>query len=203
MDLWSVQHQGELQVKFRVLPFRVKIKSLALIGCAWQWPCWRHCFESGDYLQGEDPRSLIGQRRRWCTVSFLEASLLEYLTSGVVLVVVVLLLQGLELCGGLFLFSFSLIYLFFWLCASARSFGLAVVAEAECNWYLRDINIYSLSKKNIQNLTHNLQWYSDVLNITYIFSIKGTLLICLCIRWSHTKISSIWEFVVTDRWSAN
>ena len=26
------------QVKFKVLPFRVKIQGLALIGCAWQWP---------------------------------------------------------------------------------------------------------------------------------------------------------------------
>ncbi|XBI60566.1 hypothetical protein VPH35_041482 [Triticum aestivum] len=36
-----------------------------------------HCFESGDYLQDENPRFTIGRRLRWCIVSFLEASLLE------------------------------------------------------------------------------------------------------------------------------
>jgi hypothetical protein len=32
---------------------------------------------SEDFLQGENLRSMIGQRRRLCVVSFLEASLLE------------------------------------------------------------------------------------------------------------------------------
>jgi hypothetical protein len=32
------------QEKFKVLPCRVKIQGLALIGCACQWSCWRHCF---------------------------------------------------------------------------------------------------------------------------------------------------------------
>ena len=88
--VWNVG--ATAQVKFKVLPFRVKIQGLALIGCASNDLVEGIVFESGDYLQGEDPRSLIGRRRRWCTVSFLEASLLEYLTSGVVLVVVVLLM---------------------------------------------------------------------------------------------------------------
>jgi hypothetical protein len=65
------------QVKFIVLSFRVKIQGLALIGCASQWPYWRYCFESEDYLQGENIISLIGRRRRLCTVLFLKASLLE------------------------------------------------------------------------------------------------------------------------------
>ena len=98
---------------------------------------------------------MIGRRRCWCTVSFLEVSLLEYLTSGVVLVVVVVLLQGLELCSGLFLFLIS--SSFVWLCASIRPLGLYVVAEAGCIWYLRDINIYSLSKNLV--LYHSFCYY--------------------------------------------
>jgi hypothetical protein len=33
------------------------------------------------------------------------------------------------------------------MCASIMPLGHCVVAKARCNWYLRDINIYSLSKK--------------------------------------------------------
>ena len=66
-------------MKFKVLPFMVKIQGLDLIGRAWQWPCVRHCFESGDYLQGENPRSSIERRRLLCTVFFLKALLLEKL----------------------------------------------------------------------------------------------------------------------------
>jgi hypothetical protein len=73
----SMQVGATTQEKLTVLPFRVKIQGLALIGCAWQWPCYRNCFESGDFLQGENLRSMIGRRRRLCTVFFLEASLLE------------------------------------------------------------------------------------------------------------------------------
>ena len=68
---------------------------------------------------------------------------MEYLTSGVILVVVVLLLQGLELYSG----SFSFLFYFFEAVCIRQALGLCVVAEAECNCYLRDINIYSLSKK--------------------------------------------------------
>ena len=75
---------------------------------------------------------MIGRRRCWCTVSFLEVSLFEYLTSGVVFVVVVLLLQGLELGSGTFPFFSSS---FDWLCASGRPLGFCVVAEVGCNWY--------------------------------------------------------------------
>ena len=32
-----------------------------------------------------------------------------------------------------------------------KTFGYCVVAEAGCNWYLRDINIYSLSKNMQKN----------------------------------------------------
>jgi hypothetical protein len=39
----------------------------------------RYCFESEVFLQGENLRSMIGRRQRLCTVTFLEASLLEKL----------------------------------------------------------------------------------------------------------------------------
>jgi hypothetical protein len=37
-------------------------KWMALTSCTWQLPCWRYCFESGDFLHGENIRSMI---RRW------------------------------------------------------------------------------------------------------------------------------------------
>jgi hypothetical protein len=53
-----------------------------------------------------------------------------------------MLLQGIDHCSGTFLFhNFSFI---FWLCASIMSLGHCVVADARCNWYLHDINIYFL-----------------------------------------------------------
>jgi hypothetical protein len=42
------------------LTFRVKIQGPGLISCVWQWLCWRHCFESEDFLQGENIRSMNG-----------------------------------------------------------------------------------------------------------------------------------------------
>jgi hypothetical protein len=39
-------------------------------------------FMSEDFLQDENLRSMIGQRRRLCTIFFLEASLLEKLNFG-------------------------------------------------------------------------------------------------------------------------
>jgi hypothetical protein len=79
--LWSsgMRVGATAQEKFKILPFRVKIQGLALIGCAWQCSCWRHCFERDDFLQGENLRSMIGRRQRLCTVSLLEASLMAKL----------------------------------------------------------------------------------------------------------------------------
>jgi hypothetical protein len=100
LPLWFVTHSGGIgklgtiaHEKFNVLPCRVKIYDLALIGCVWQWPCWRHCFVSMYFLQGENLWSMVGRQRRLYTVSFLEDSLLEKLYSRVVLMVFVLLLQ--------------------------------------------------------------------------------------------------------------
>jgi hypothetical protein len=75
----SMQVGATAQEKSTVLSFRMKIQGLALIGCTWQLSCCRHCFESEDFLQGENLRSMIGRRQRLCTVPFLEASLLEKL----------------------------------------------------------------------------------------------------------------------------
>jgi hypothetical protein len=93
---------------------------------------------------------MIGRRPCLCTVSFLKTSFLESWTSGAVLVVLVLLLQGMNHYSGTFLFLFY--NSFFWLCASVLLLGHCVVAEAECNWYLLNINIYSLSKKKVAKL---------------------------------------------------
>jgi hypothetical protein len=63
---WLVTWSSSMQVrattheKFKVLHFKVKIQGLALIGCALQFPCLRHCFVSEDFLQGENLRSMIG-----------------------------------------------------------------------------------------------------------------------------------------------
>jgi hypothetical protein len=45
----------------------------------------------------------------------------------------------------LFFFSFF----FFWQCASVLLLGYCVVEEDGYSWYLRDINIFPLSKKGI------------------------------------------------------
>jgi hypothetical protein len=63
--------------------------------------------------------------------------------SGAVMVVFGPLIQGLDHCSGTF---FYVILLLFWLCASVVPLGHYVVAEARCNWYHLDINIYYLSK---------------------------------------------------------
>jgi len=44
-------------------------------------------------------------------------------------------------------FFFSSFLFVVGLCASVMSLGHFVVAEVRCNWYLRDINIFLLSKK--------------------------------------------------------
>jgi hypothetical protein len=42
------------------------------------------------------------------------------------------------------------------MCASFKLLGHDVVAEAKCNWYLRDITICSLSKKSRFHWKHSL-----------------------------------------------
>jgi hypothetical protein len=65
-------------------------------------------------------------------------------TFGAVLVVLVLMLQGIYHYSGAFSF-FVILVLLFWLCVSVLSLGHCLVAEAGCNWYHFDINIYILS----------------------------------------------------------
>jgi hypothetical protein len=80
-----------------------------------------------------------------CTVSFLKVLLLEKLDFWCCLGGGCLsLLQGIDHCSGTFLFCISSSV--FWLCASVMPLGHFVIVEARCNWYLPDINIYSLSK---------------------------------------------------------
>jgi hypothetical protein len=62
--------------------------------------------------------------------------------------------QGFYHYSGTFLFCNSS----FWLCASVLSLGQCVVAEAGCNWYFFDINIFPLSKK----YTHMYSLLSDM-----------------------------------------
>jgi hypothetical protein len=59
----------------------------------------------------------------------------------------VLQIQGINQFAGLFCNSF--------LCPSIKLLRHCVVVEAECNWYLLDINIYSLLK-NEKLATHML-----------------------------------------------
>jgi hypothetical protein len=61
-----------------------------------------------------------------------------------------MLIQGPKQRSGTFLFRLLLL---FWLCASVLPLGYCVVADAGCNWYLHDINIFPLSKKcrNLSN----------------------------------------------------
>lgn len=55
-------------------------------------------------------------------------------------------------------FFFLLFLIVFWLRASVMSLRHCVVAEAGCNWYLRDINIFPFSKE--KNLS--MVWRIDV-----------------------------------------
>jgi hypothetical protein len=60
----------------------------------------------------------------------------------------VLLFQVFDLYSG----TFFCISFLFWLCAFFMPLGHDVIAEAGCNWYLRDINICSLLKKRFTNI---------------------------------------------------
>jgi hypothetical protein len=44
-------------------------------------------------------------------------------------------------------YSWTFLLYFFGLCATVMPIGQCVVAETECNWYLGDVTICSLSKK--------------------------------------------------------
>jgi hypothetical protein len=60
----------------------------------------------------------------------------------------VLLLRGNYHCSWTFLFYCNSSFLF-GLCTSILPLGYCVVTETGCNWYLLDINIYSLSNKKM------------------------------------------------------
>jgi hypothetical protein len=66
---------------------------------------------SGDFLQGENLRSTIGRRRRFCTVFSWSRRFWRSWTSGAVLVVLVLLLQEIDHYSGTSLFCISYFFL--------------------------------------------------------------------------------------------
>jgi hypothetical protein len=116
------------QEKFKVLPFRVKIKVQTFSG-----------MKTYDLLSGDDGACALlpsWRRRYW-----------RSWISSAVLLMFVLLLREIDNCNRIF--SFYIFILFFWLCASVMLLEHYVIAEAECNWYILDINIFSLSKKNV------------------------------------------------------
>jgi hypothetical protein len=148
-DLWlvalSLVSCAIIHEKFKVIPCRVKIQGLALIGCVWPWVLvegivlWARIFprvKTYDLWLGDDltcalfPSWRCRYWRSW--------------TSRAVLVEFVLPLQEIDQCSRTFLFSNS----FFWLCPSLMSLEHCVIATVVCNWYLHDINLCSLSKKS-------------------------------------------------------
>jgi len=93
-----------------------------------------YSFESVDFLQGDNLRSMIGDDGVCALFSSWRCRSCRSWTSGAVLVVVVLLFQQMGHCSGTSLFCNS--SLFFWLCISVWPLGQCVVAEVVCNWYL-------------------------------------------------------------------
>jgi hypothetical protein len=95
-----------VQEKFKVRPYRVKTQCLALIGCVWQLPCWRHCFVSVDFSPGWKPKIYDRATTVLVHCSFLRGvAFWRCWTFGAVLVVLVLLLQGIYHCSEAFSFS--------------------------------------------------------------------------------------------------
>jgi hypothetical protein len=101
-------------------------------------------FMSEDFLQDENLRSMIERWQCLYTPFFLKMSLLEKLTPNVVLVVLVLQLQGINHWSGTFLLCNS--FLVVCICIATRALHCC---KARYNWYLLDINIYSLLKKDV------------------------------------------------------
>jgi hypothetical protein len=65
------------------------------------------------------------------------------------------LLQEIDHCSGIFLFDNSS---YFWLCVSIMPLEHCVIAEAGCNWYLININMFPLLK-NVYVNTNVLDLY--------------------------------------------
>jgi hypothetical protein len=103
---------------------------------------------NSDFLQGENSRSSIGRRQRFCIISFLEALLLENLFCSLGVVfgdgwsVVVAASVSSPRRGLSFLFLPFFIFLL--AVCSLVVVRRLVGAEAGCNWHLRDFNIFPL-----------------------------------------------------------
>jgi hypothetical protein len=48
------------------------------------------------------------------------------------------------MAGNIICSSYLFIYFIFWLCASLMCFTYLVGVDPRCNWYLHDINIFTL-----------------------------------------------------------
>ena len=75
----SMRVGAAVQEKFKVLSFSVKIQDLSFLIVPDNVLVEDIVLRARIFLQGENLRSTIGRRRRLCTVTFLEASLLEKL----------------------------------------------------------------------------------------------------------------------------
>lgn len=123
----------------------MKIQGLDLIGCASQCSCWRHYFESEDYLQGK-PK--IYDR---ATIAFVHCFLLEDVAYGETNLLVLswrcqccCFKKWISVAGP----SFFLIILssFFWLCASFMPLGHNIVAKGIL-WKLWRSNCWSIKSE--------------------------------------------------------
>ena len=87
-----------------------------------------------------------------CIVSFLKSLLLENLFRSLGVATAVFVSYWFELLLALASVMFSFFFLALVVCILyvSTSFWHLVVAEAKCNWYLLDINIFFLSKKKVK-----------------------------------------------------
>ena len=93
------------------------------------------------------------------------------------------------IAGPFFLLLLLLVLSMFWLCASVMSLGHWVVAESGCNWYLRDINIFFLSKIKFKIMMSNACAFTN-------FSKKNLRDLCSCVqRTNHEEHLSLRGFV--------
>jgi hypothetical protein len=82
-----------------------------LIGCAWQWPCWSHCFESTHFLRVKTYDLWSGNDGACALFPFWRHHFQRIWTSSVFLVECVLELLGINNCIRSFLFSFFFLFL--------------------------------------------------------------------------------------------
>jgi hypothetical protein len=129
-------------VKFNVLPFMVKIQSLVLIICVWQWFCWRHCFESENFLQGRNLTPMIERRLCLYTNSFFGGLTYREFELQVLFWGCLCCYKNWKTVMGLLLLLYNLLY-------NVCVCGYRVVTKVECKRYIRDINTVYFFNKNL------------------------------------------------------